>query len=103
MAAMFSFAFGGLLRCWKIGWNGRFPESYPKERLWWKVINWGRRSGLSVLDFVWLPDDAARALRESGVVTPDLDGIGFFKLGFGGTLASSSGPRACTVLRWGHS
>ncbi len=89
---MLCLAFGPILRAWKIGWDGSPKGLYSPERIWWEVICWAKEHQFTHFDCVWLPDRSVEALRRGETITPSLDGIGFFKLGFGGTLVSSAGP-----------
>lgn len=94
ISANLVFPFGDAVRSWKIGWAGDHTELRPNELLYWEVIRWSKRNGYRIFDFVWIETELAKALERTHPVDwNSVDGMSYFKLGFGGTPLVLPNPR----------
>jgi lipid II:glycine glycyltransferase (peptidoglycan interpeptide bridge formation enzyme) len=85
VAAAFTFPFGDTIRFWKVGWAGDHAESSPNAILYWEAIRWSKRNGYRIFDFVDIGYDLAVSLTKGeSPGEASMDGMSFFKVGFGG-------------------
>ena len=85
VSATLIFPFGDTVRLWKVGWAGDHAEMKPNDVLYWEVIRWSKENGYRFFDFVWIDTKLAKALQGKDPVDWEtVDGMSYFKTGFGG-------------------
>lgn len=77
---------GGVMHLWRVGWSGTHKDYNPNDLLHWEMIQWAKRNGCRVFDFMHIRPDHARAILRGERVKDAYSGVTEFKTSFGGEI-----------------